>query len=125
MKKIIWSKTYQEDKGAETEDGSYGYDYRYFTYWFALPDKQKIRARRYTDTPDQCAIYVSLDDLQRKNNSEPLKTKDAVFGIINFLTKIEGVKKVEYFSGGYKPVDLTKMKNNLKDFTFVEDKTLQ
>lgn len=114
MEKIVWTKKYQEDHGAMNEDGFYDYSYRYFTYWFLLPDNQKIRGRRYADTPGQCSLYIALDDLEPRSDAAALKRKDYISGIVNFLLVNEGVEKIEHFSEGYKPVDMTTIKDNLK-----------
>jgi hypothetical protein len=117
VKKIVWSRTYHEDEGAEDAGGSYGYAYYYHIYLFSLPDRRTLRVRRYTDTPDQCSLFMDLKELTRMQDTETL---DHVHAIINFLIAKEGVKKVDYFSAGYKSIDLTKVKQNLKAFTFEE-----
>ncbi len=122
MEKIVWSKKYEEDLGSKDENGLYDYAYRYFTYWFTLPNNERIRGRRYTDTLENCSLHIALDDLERKSDPRSSQMVAYVSGIINFLLATEGVKKIEYFSQAYKPVDLTTIKDNLKDFSFEEEK---
>jgi hypothetical protein len=117
IKKILWSRTYHEDVGAEDAGGSYGYAYYYHIYLFSLPERRTLRVRRYTDTPDQCSLFMDLKELTRMQDTETL---DHVHAIINFLMTKEGIKKVDYFSDGYKSIDVTKVKQNLKSFTFEE-----
>jgi hypothetical protein len=119
IKKILWSRTYHEDVGEKDSDGSYDYAYCYYIYLFSLPDRRTLRMRRYTDTPDQCSLFMDLKELTRMQDTETL---DHVHAIINFLIAKEGVKKVDYFSGGYKSIDLTKVQQNLKAFTFEEQR---
>jgi hypothetical protein len=116
-KKIPWSRTYHEDVGAKDADGYYSYAYNYHIYLFSLPERRTLRVRRYTDAPDQCSLFMDLKELTRMQDTETL---DHVHAIINFLIAKEGVKKVDYFSSGYKSIDLTKVKQNLKAFTFEE-----
>jgi hypothetical protein len=120
VKKILWSKTYHEDVGEKDSDGYYDYAYCYHIYLFSLPDRRTLRVRRYTDTPDQCSLFMDLKELTRMQDTETL---DHVHAIINFLMAKEGVKKVDYFSGGYKSIDLTKVQQNLKAFTFEEQRS--
>jgi hypothetical protein len=117
IKKILWFRTHHEDVGAEDADGSYGYAYYYHIYLFSLPDRRTLRVRRYTDTPNQCSLFIDLKELTRMQDTETL---DHVHAIINFLITKEGVKKFDYFSTGYKSIDLTKVKQNLEAFTFEE-----
>lgn len=118
MGKITWTKKYEEDLGTKDEKGWYDYEYRYYTYWFTLPDNQKIRARSYTYQLEHCSIYVSLDNLDSKNDIQMLKLKAYIFAIINFLLTTQGIKTINYFNEAYKPVDLTAVINNLSDFVF-------
>jgi hypothetical protein len=119
-KKILWSRTYHEDVGEKDRDGSYDYAYCYYIYVFSLPERRTLRVRQYTDTPDQCSLFMDLKELTRMQDTETL---DHVHAIINFLMAKEGVKKVDYFSAGYKSIDLTKVKQNLKAFTFEEQRS--
>ena len=123
MEKISWTKEYQEDLSERGEDGSYDYAYRYYIYWFSLPDKQKIKARRYTDTPDHCSLFIELDDISGKTALEKSASKRYIFAIVNFLLTKEGVKTVDYYNMGYKAIDLKKVKSNMKDVTFEEVKS--
>lgn len=120
MEKIIWTKEYQEDLGTEDEKGWYDYAYRYYIYWFTLPNKQKIEVRRYTDTPDECSIFLPSEDSVGKKSIEKSPSKNYIFGIIHFLLKKEGLKTIDYFSEGYRSVDLTKVQNNFNQLNFVE-----
>lgn len=118
MEKILWTKEYQEDVGPPNESRHAEYGYYYHIYWFQLPDKQRIKARRYTDTPDLCSLFFALDDVEKRKDPESVRTKEYMYAIVDFLIQKEGLKKVDYFSQGYKPVDLTKIKKLAKNTTF-------
>ena len=122
MERIIWNKEYHEDLGVKDKQGGYDYAYRYYIYWFTLPNKQKIKVRRYTDTPDQCSIFLSSEDSVGKKALDKSPSKNYIFAIIHFLLKNEGIKTIDYFSEGYRSIDLSKVTNNLKAFIFEESK---
>lgn len=118
MEKITWSKEYQEDLGTKDKHGGYDYAYRYYIYWFYLPNKTKVKVRRYTDTPDECSLFLPDEDLAIKKALDKSPSKKYIFAVINFLLKIEGAKTIDYYNMGYKSIDLSKVNNNLKEFVF-------
>jgi hypothetical protein len=122
MEKISWIKEYHEDLGTKDKQGVYDYAYRYYIYWFTLPNKQKIKVRRYTDTPDHSSIFLPDEDLAIKKALDKLPSKNYIFGIIHFLLKKEGVKTIDYYNMGYKSIDLKNVKNNFNEFNFEEAK---
>ena len=122
MEKIGWTKEYHEDLGSKDEKGWYDYAYRYYIYMFFLPNNSKIRVRRYTDTPDHCSLFLPDEDLAEKKALDKSPSKNYIYGIINFLLKKENLKTIDYYNLGYKSIDLNKVNNNLKDFTFEEKK---
>ena len=120
METIKWSKKYQEDLGTKDSEGFYDYAYCYYTYWFLLPDDTKIRGRQYADTPGKCSLYISLDDLEGKNDMKTIKKLDYVSAIINFLRTYHEAVQFNYFNGTYNVIDSNKIKNNLENFSFEE-----
>ncbi|ABG58425.1 hypothetical protein [Cytophaga hutchinsonii] len=122
MEKIFWTKEYQEDVGTKDEQGWYDYAYRYYIYWFTFPNRQKIKVRRYTDTPDHCSIFLPEEDLAIKKALDKSPSKNYIFGVVNFLLKKEGAKTIDYYNMGYKSIDLSKVRNNRNEFVFEEGK---
>ncbi len=118
MEKIVWTKEYQEDLGTKDERGWYDYAYRYYIYWFYLPNNSKIKVRRYKDSPDHGSLFLPDEDLAAKKALEKSLSRQYIFGIINFLLKNEGLKTIDYYNMGYKSIDLSNVENNLKNFTF-------
>ena len=114
---IKWSKKYYEELGEKDQDGFYEYAYRYFIYWFYLPNKFKIRIRNYTDEILEGSLFLCKKD-------GPVKEFeiDSTFisAILAFMYTKQGVIHFTLFDGGYKPIDLTGLKDNSKDFSFVE-----
>lgn len=75
MKTIRWSKKYYEDLGTQDSEGFYDYAYTYFIHWFVLPNNDKIKVRQYTDTADECSLFVSYNELKKRTNTESRKKK--------------------------------------------------
>jgi hypothetical protein len=119
MHLIKWSKAYHEDIGEEDENGFFDYAYRYYVYCFYFPDKTMLKARRYTDTSDECALYFFEADGQWEGQlSEKLLQYLPL--VVDFLSVNEGVKQFSYFNGNYVPLVLKASNERVAEFSFLE-----
>jgi hypothetical protein len=114
---IKWSKKYYEELGEKDQNGFYEYAYRYFIYWFYLPDKFRIRIKNYTDEILEGSLFLFKEN-EPANKAEIDPT--FISAILAFMHTKQGVIRFTLFDGGYKPIDLTRLKDNSKDFSFVE-----
>ena len=124
MKQIIeihWAKVYEEELSTKDADGFYDYAYCYYIYEFQLPDKSLIRARRYTDSLEQCSIFIPTD---KENNAELMQLGNCICGISKFLIQMEGIVKITHFTSdkGYQAIDAAKLNCQFTDFLFLERK---
>ena len=116
---IIWQKEYYEDLGEQDEDGFFDYAYYYFIYVFQLPDKSEIKIRQYTDTTDECSLFLPGRYFKKMSGPESLEV-DCIGAIVNFMCETQGIKHCFYFNGGYKLFDLYKSKNDFAEYIFME-----
>lgn len=117
-KKIRWTKKYHEDLRTKDKDGFYDYAYRYFIYEFFLPNNDVVKFRQYTDTLDECSMFVALDELIQKSDSVSKDKINFISTIINFMQTDLGINKFSFLNGTYKPIDLNKFSNRQIDFSF-------
>ena len=116
---IIWQKEYHEDLGAQDENGFFDYAYYYFIYVFQLPDKSEIKIRQYTDTIDECSLFLPSNYFEKMSIRELLEV-DCVAALVNFMRETQGIKQCFCFDGEYKLFDLYKVKNDFAEYFFVE-----
>ncbi|MGI4870607.1 MAG: hypothetical protein ACRYFX_05445 [Janthinobacterium lividum] len=120
MLSIQWSKKYHEDLGEEDENGFFDYVYRYFVYIFYLPAGYKIKVRRYTDTIDECHLFMYKGYSEEQFDKNLLQKWEYISAVVNFMLATQEVKKADYFDGSYKAIDLGKLANNSNSFCFLE-----
>ncbi|MGI4733878.1 MAG: hypothetical protein ACRYG7_01740 [Janthinobacterium lividum] len=117
---IKWNKRYYEDLGTMDEDGLFDYAYCYFIYLFYFPGNYEVRVRRYTDTINECSIFLPAGNLKSQNVKEVLPKTTVLSAIVHFMKITQEVTQFNYFTGNYMPVYPTELENNLSDFSFVE-----
>jgi len=121
MQEIRWAKAYNEELGTKDEDGYYDYAYCYYTYRFCLPDKSEVMARRYTDTPEKCAVFMPITTASEARLEQ---LQNWICCISKFLLEHEGVGGIEHFTRqqGYQCIDSTELSCDLSDVAFQEIK---
>lgn len=130
---IYWNKKYYEDLGEKDDEGFYDYVYRYFDFWFNLPEKQAIRARIYTDETSKCnlhGIYIQQNsygigkewDIIKKLDEDFVSSNIYFISILNFLRESEKVKNFFYIDKKYKKINYRKI--DTSSVKFVKTKGL-
>ena len=116
---IIWGKKYYEELGEKDQEGFYDYAYHYYIYLFRLPDGNKIRIKRYMDTPNECSLFFS-NYFYKLIDDEFIETQDVISAVIAFMRMTQAVNQFDYFNGDYRPINLENLKDNFNTFSFIE-----
>jgi hypothetical protein len=116
---ITWKKEYYEDLGEEDENGFLEYAYRYFIYSFYFHDKQEVSVRRYTDTMDECSIFL---DSENQKDGKLIDKTTIISVVYHFMKMVQEVKCFNYFDSknGYTLVAPIATENVLNNFSFIE-----
>ena len=120
---IRWGKKYYEELGEKDQEGFYEYAYRYYLYIFYLPGGNKIRIKRYMDTSDECSLFFVnhfFNLAYKLIDEEFIKAQDGLSAIIAFMRVTQVVSQFYYFNGDYKPFNSEELKEDSKDYFFVE-----
>lgn len=114
---IKWSKKYCEELGEKDQNGFCEYAYRYFIYWFYLPNKFKIKIRNYMDEILEGSLF-----LYKKNGPAKKLEIDPTFisAVLAFMYANQNIIYFNIFDEGYEPIDLKDLEDNSSDFSFVE-----
>ena len=116
---IRWGKKYYEELGEKDQEGFYEYAYRYYVYLFYLPGGNRVRIKRYMDEPNECSLFF-MNYFHRLVNDEFIESQDGISAVIAFMRATQAVNQLYYFNGSYKPINLEKLKDNSKGFSFTE-----
>ncbi|RZJ61885.1 MAG: hypothetical protein EOO58_01285 [Hymenobacter sp.] len=116
---IRWGKKYYEELGGKDQDGFYDYAYRYYIYLFYLPDRNRVRVKRYMDTPNECSLFF-IDNFYKLIDNKFIETQEVLSAIIAFMRVTQAVSQFYYFNGDYIPINLGNLRDDSKTFSFIE-----